>query len=305
MRIDRHFQPGRPTVSFEFFPPKTDAGFDKLFDTIAQLKPLSPSFVDVTYGAGGCTREKTLELTGRIRRETGLDVVAHLTCVGHAADEVGGILDELWEQDVHNVLALRGDPPGGSGAWTKTEGGFEFASEMVAYTKRRHDFFVAVAGFPEGHPQCLNRTRDLEHLKAKVDAGADAVITQLFFDNADFLRFRDECRRIGIKVPILAGIMPIQRLDQIKRFVMMCGAKIPHPLLTVLEKLESDPIAVEKAGVDYATRQCQDLLFHGVDGLHFYTLNKSTATVQIFKNLTLPSIPSAVPALLNRDTVAA
>lgn len=293
MPIDRHFQANRPTVSFEFFPPKTDAGFEKLFETIAQLKPLKPSFVDVTYGAGGSTREKTVELVGRIQRETGLDVMAHLTCVGHTGDEVGAILDQLWEQDVQNVLALRGDPPGGGGAWSKTEGGFEYAAEMVAYTKQRHDFFVAVAGFPEGHPQCLNRTRDLEHLKAKVDAGAGAVVTQLFFDNADFLRFRDECRRIGIEVPIVAGIMPIQRLDQIKRFVTMCGAKIPHPLLTALEKLEHDPAAVEQAGIDYAARQCQDLIFHGVDGLHFYTLNKSTATVEIFKSLTLPGPPAA------------
>ncbi len=287
MKIDRHFQTGRPAVSFEFFPPKTDAGFAKLFDTIAALKPLGPSFVDVTYGAGGSTREKTLDLCRRIRRETGLDVMAHLTCVGHTAEEVGSILDQLWDADVHNVLALRGDPPAG-GQWEKCDGGFEYAGEMVSYVRNRHDFFTAVAGFPEGHPQCLNRTRDLEHLKAKVDAGADAVVTQLFFDNADFLRFRDECVRIGINVPIIAGIMPIQRLDQIKRFVTMCGAKIPHPLLTALERLD-DAAAVEQAGIDYATRQCQDLVFHGVDGLHFYTLNKSNATVEIFKNLTLPS----------------
>jgi methylenetetrahydrofolate reductase (NADPH) len=287
VKIDRHFQTGRPSVSFEFFPPKTDKGFDKLFETIAALKPLGPSFVDVTYGAGGSTREKTLDLCRRIRSETGLDVMAHLTCVGHSAEEVGEILDKLWESDVHNVLALRGDPPAG-GSWEKCEGGFEYAGEMVEFVRQRHDFFTAVAGFPEGHPQCLNRTRDLEHLKAKVDAGAHAVVTQLFFDNADFLRFRDECRRIGIDVPIIAGIMPIQKVDQIKRFVTMCGAKIPHPLLTTLERLESDPAAVEQAGVDYATRQCQDLVFHGVDGLHFYTLNKSNATVEIFRNLTLP-----------------
>ncbi|MEM1011684.1 MAG: methylenetetrahydrofolate reductase [NAD(P)H] [Planctomycetota bacterium] len=295
MSIQRHFNTGRPAVSFEFFPPKTDAGFDKLFETIAALKPLNPSFVDVTYGAGGSTREKTLDLAARIRRETGLDVMAHLTCVGHTADEIGEILDQLWNSDVPNVLALRGDPPGGGGAWTKTEGGFEFAGDLVEYVRGRHDFFTAVAGFPEGHPQCLNRTRDLEYLKAKVDAGADAIVTQLFFDNADFLRFRDECRRMGIDVPIVAGIMPIQKLDQIKRFVTMCGAKIPHPLLTTLERLENDPAAVEQAGVDYAARQCQDLVFHGVDGLHFYTLNKSTATVEIVKQLTLPE-PAAKQA---------
>jgi methylenetetrahydrofolate reductase (NADPH) len=295
--IQRHYDAGashrRPTVSFEFFPPKTDAGFEKLFETIKALVPLEPSFVDVTYGAGGGTRGKTIDLAARIRRETKLDVMAHLTCVGHTADEIGEILDRLWEADIRNVLALRGDPPGGSGGWTATEGGFEYAGDLVRYVRGRHDFFTAVAGFPEGHPQCLNRTRDLEHLKAKVDAGAHAVITQLFFDNADFLRFRDECGRMGIEVPIVAGVMPIQKLDQIKRFVTMCGAKIPHPLLTALERLDGDPAAVEQAGIDYATRQCQDLVFHGVDGLHFYTLNKSTATVEIFKNLDLPSAKQA------------
>ena len=294
MRIDHVLRRETPSVSFEFFPPKTDGGFDKLFETISELKALRPSFVDVTYGAGGGTREKTVDLTGRIQREAGLTAMAHLTCVGHTRDEIAQILDDLAEQGVENVLALRGDPPGGGGGWKATEGGFEYAGDLVAFIKDRHpEMFVAVAGFPEGHPQCLNKQRDLEHLKAKCDAGAGAVITQLFFDNNDFLSFRDAARRMGVDVPIVAGVMPIQKLDQMKRFVTMCGAKIPHPLLTALERLEHDADALERAGIDHATRQCQELLFQGVDGLHFYTLNKSPATRQIVERLELPHVREA------------
>jgi methylenetetrahydrofolate reductase (NADPH) len=287
MRLDQIFLRGKPTVSFEFFPPKTDEGWASLYQTIEHLKPLKPSYVSVTYGAGGSTRAKTVELCGKIQNEIGINTMAHLTCVGHTADEVGGILDSLWANGVKNVLALRGDPPSG-GPWTKTPGGFEHADELVGYVRGRKDFFVACAGFPEGHPQCLNLTRDLEHLKGKVDRGAGAVVTQLFFDNADFLRFRDDCRRIGISVPVIAGIMPIGNVSQIKRFVTMCGAKIPHRLLTKLESLEKNPDDVYKAGIEYAANQCRDLMFHGVEGMHFYTLNKSTATVDIVKQLGLP-----------------
>jgi methylenetetrahydrofolate reductase (NADPH) len=238
----------------------------------------------VTYGAGGSTRAKTLELAGKIQNEIGFNTLAHLTCVGHTRDEIGQILDQLWAAGVQNVLALRGDPPSG-GQWTTTPGGFDYATDLVAFTRQRGDFFVACAGFPEGHPQCLNRERDLEHLKAKVDAGAQAIVTQLFFDNAEFHRFRDACSRHGIKVPIIAGIMPISNVAQIKRFVTMCGAKIPMPLLQKLERVEGDEAAVYKAGIDYATNQCRDLLFHDVAGLHFYTLNKSRATTEIVERL--------------------
>ena len=289
MRLDALFKPDQPTVSFEFFPPKNDEGWTLLYQTIEQLRPLSPSYVSVTYGAGGSTRSKTIELAGKIQNELGIDVLAHLTCVGHTADEIGAILDQLWAANVHNILALRGDPPGSS-VWTKTPGGFEHADELVKYTRGRNDFFVACAGFPEGHPQCLNIHRDLEHLKAKVDSGSHAIVTQLFFDNNDFLRFRDDCRRAGINVPIVAGIMPIQNVSQIKRFVTMCGAKIPNRLLNKLEPLEADSDAVYKAGIEYAANQCRDLMFHGIDGLHFYTLNKSTATIDVVKQLTVRSI---------------
>ena len=294
MRIDTLFAADRPTISFEFFPPKTEEGFEKLYGVIDDLRPLNPSYVSVTYGAGGSTRAKTVELVGKVQNEIGLTALAHLTCVGHTKGEMAEILDQLWGAGVRNILALRGDPPAGGG-WAPTDGGFDHAGDLVAFIKNRHDFFVAVAGFPEGHPQCLNRTRDLEHLKQKVDAGAGSIVTQLFFDNNDFYRFRDAARGMGIDVPIVAGIMPIQNVGQIKRFVTMCGAKIPHPLLTKLESLEHDPAAVERAGLEYATRQCQDLIFHGVDGLHFYTLNKSPATVRIVRELKLPN-PMATAA---------
>jgi len=285
MRIDQLLGRGGPSISFEFFPPKTDAGFGQLFSAIEELRPLKPSYVSVTYGAGGSTRQKTVDLVGRIQNELEIRAMAHLTCVGHTAEEIGGILDELWKSGIRNVLALRGDPPAGQSQFVATPGGFGYANELVGYVKSRRDFCIGVAGYPEGHPQCLNRTRDLEHLKAKVDAGGCFVITQLFFDNAEFYRFRDEARAMGIAAPIIAGIMPITNVSQIKRFVSMCGAKIPHRLLKKLEGVEADPEAVHRTGVEYAAMQCADLLFNEVDGLHFYTLNKSKATVGVVERL--------------------
>jgi methylenetetrahydrofolate reductase (NADPH) len=285
MRIDQLLGQGKPTISFEFFPPKTDAGFASLYKTIDELKPLKPSYVSVTYGAGGSTREKTVALVERIQRELQIRAMAHLTCVGHTSGEIGKILDDLWRAGIRNVLALRGDPPAGQSQFVATEGGFANADQLVAFVKSRNNFCIGVAGYPEGHPQCLNRTRDLEYLKRKTDNGGCFITTQLFFDNADFYRFRDEARSIGIRAPIMAGIMPITNVAQIKRFVSMCGAKIPHRLLVKLEAVENDPEAVHRTGVEYATMQCRDLLFNDVDGLHFYTLNKSKATVDIVKRL--------------------
>jgi methylenetetrahydrofolate reductase (NADPH) len=289
MRIDQILGKGKPAVSFEFFPPKTEAGFTQLYQTIEELKPIDPSYVSVTYGAGGSTRQKTVDLVEKIQRDAGIRAMAHLTCVGHTAAEIGSILDDLWNAGIRNVLALRGDPAAGQSQFVATEGGFAYADQLVKFSAGLHDFCIGVAGYPEGHPQCLNLQRDLENLKRKVDNGAAFIVTQLFFDNAIFYRFRDAARAIGIKVPIIAGIMPILNVAQIKRFISMCGAKIPNPLLVKLEFLESSPEAVHNAGVEYATRQCQDLLFHGVDGIHFYTLNKSKATVQICKSLNVVS----------------
>jgi methylenetetrahydrofolate reductase (NADPH) len=288
MRIDQVLGQGKPAISFEFFPPKSDAGFQQLYKTIDELHPLHPTYVSVTYGAGGSTRAKTVELVARIQTDLKIRSMAHLTCVGHTADEIGGILDELSKAGIANVLALRGDPPQGQSTFVATEGGFANADALVKYVRQRHDFCVGVAGYPEGHPQCINKTRDLEYLKRKVDNGGCFVITQLFFDNADFYRFRDRARAMGINVPIIAGIMPILNVAQIKRFVSMCGAKIPHRLLLKLEAVENDPEAVYRTGVEYATMQCRDLLFNDVEGLHFYTLNKSKATVDICKRLDVP-----------------
>lgn len=290
MRIDKLLGQGKPTLSFEFFPPKTDEGFTSLFRTIDELKPLSPSYVSVTYGAGGSTRAKTVDLTERVQRELGIRSMSHLTCVGHTREEIGAILDDLWAKGVQNVLALRGDPPAGSATFTPTVGGFAVSQELVGFVRGRHDFCIGVAGYPEGHPSCLNLTRDLEHLKAKIDEGGNFITTQLFFDNADFYRWRERAERMGIRVPVVAGIMPIGNVAQIKRFVGMCGAKIPQDLLTKLESLESDPEAVYWAGVEHAEKQCRDLVANGVSGLHFYTLNKSKATVDIVKRLRAPLV---------------
>jgi methylenetetrahydrofolate reductase (NADPH) len=288
MRIDTLFKSGLPTLSVEFFPPKTDEGFASLYKTIDDLKPLQPSFVSVTYGAGGSTRAKTVELTEKVQSDIGIRTMSHLTCVGHTQDEIGAILDDLWAKGVRNILALRGDPPAGAAQFTPTPGGFAVSQQLVKFVRGRHDFCIGVAGYPEGHPSCLNLTRDLEHLKGKIDAGGNFITTQLFFDNTDFLRFRDRVRAMGVTCPIVAGIMPIGNVSQIKRFVGMCGAKIPQPLLLKLESLESDPEAVYQAGVDYAVEQCRNLAANGVDGLHFYTLNKSKATVDIVRKLALP-----------------
>ena len=288
MRIDELFSKGKPTISFEFFPPKNEQGFAHLYQTIDELHAIKPSFVTVTYGAGGSTRQKTVDLVERIQRELKLRSMAHLTCVGHTREEIGKILDDLWAAGIRNIMALRGDPPAGQTQFVATAGGFSFANELVEFIRSRQDgFCIGVAGYPEGHPQCLNLTRDLENLKRKVDVGGNFVTTQLFFDNQDFYRFRDQARESGIKVPIVAGVMPVLNVNQIKRFVSMCGAKIPHPLLLKLEAVEEDADAVYSGGVEYAIKQCQDLLAHGVDGIHFYTLNRSKATVQICQALNI------------------
>jgi len=286
-RIDEFVGKGSPAVSFEFFPPKTDAGWAQLYGTIAELHAIKPSYVSVTYGAGGSTRAKTVELVARIQRELNLCAMAHLTCVGHTADDLGQILDDLWREGVQNVLALRGDPPAGQTDFKTTQGGFGHADELVAFARARHDFCIGVAGYPEAPPQCLNKLRDMEHLKRKLDNGSQFVVTQLFFDNEIFYWFRDTARKMGITAPIVAGIMPITNVAQIKRFIGMCGAKIPHKLLLQLEAVESDPTATAEIGVKYAIEQCNDLIRNGVDGLHFYTLNKSRATVEICKSLQL------------------
>ncbi len=280
-RIDACFAPGRPSLSFEFFPPRDEAGRDALFAAIEDLKPLGPDFISVTRTGVGTM--PTIELTSQIQNELGFRAMAHLTCAHHNRDEMKDALDQLWASGVRNVLALRGDAS--ENQRPSGENNFNYADDLVAFARAQHDFCIAVAGYPEGHPQRLNLTRDIEMLKRKLDAGAHVVITQLFFGNEDFLRWRDRCRSMGIEAPIVAGIMPILNVAQIKRFVVMCGAKIPQPLLVRLESLESDPMSVHSAGVEHAISQCQELMAQGVDGVHFYTLNKSKATNLITQEL--------------------
>lgn len=285
-RIDALFQANQPLLSFEFFPPRDEAGEKQLMGAIDDLRSLAPDFVSITRTGGGTPQ--TVDLTDKVQNELGFRAMSHLTCAGHNADEMGEFLDCLWDKGVRNVLALRGDAAPGQAQFHPSEGGFAYGSDLVRFVRERHDFSIGVAGYPEGHPQALNLSRDLEYLKLKIELGANFVITQLFFDNADFYRWRDAAEKMGIQAPLVAGIMPIMGVAQIKRFVMMCGARIPHPLLQKLESLESDPLAVAAAGVEHALSQCEDLVRNGVAGLHFYTLNRSKATVLISQELNLP-----------------
>jgi methylenetetrahydrofolate reductase (NADPH) len=293
MHILDIFKAHPTTFSFEFFPPKTDKGFDKLFETVAQLQRLQPSFVSVTYGAGGSTRERTHDLIVRIQRETNLTAVSHLTCVCHALDELSTIFDRYAASGIENVLALGGDPPRDMPDYDRSRDAFQYAEGLVAFIKSRSStpdprgFGVGVAGFPEGHPGTPNRLKEMEFLKRKVDAGADYICTQLFFNNDDFYDFRERCELAGIHVPIIAGIMPITTLAGMKRMAQLAlGARVPAKLLRALGRA-SDPESVKNVGIHWATEQSRDLLDNQVRGIHFYTLNKSDATRQIYQNLGL------------------
>ncbi len=279
----------RPVISFEFFPPKTDEGDRNLLEkAIPALLQTRPDFCSVTYGAGGSTRDKTLMIVDRIQREHRLTALAHLTCVNHTREEVRALLEKIRAPGCKNILALRGDPPGG-GEFKPTPGGFEFSSQLVEFIRESGDFSTGVAGFPEGHVACKEgKFADWAHLKTKVDAGADFVLTQLFFDNADFFEFRDHVAgKLGVRVPLVPGVIAILNAAQILKFTQLCGAKIPPPLRARLEALGNDEAAAMEFGIEYATRQCEELLRAGVPGLHFYTLNKSHSTVQVLKNLGL------------------
>lgn len=285
MKIRTRLNPSKPCFSFEFFPPKTPEGEKQLWETLEDLRSLEPGFVSVTYGAGGSTRDRTIELVTHIKERTGIEAMAHLTCVGHTKDEIGAILDRLAAARIDNVLALRGDPPKGDTTFVKREGGFSYASELVAYIRERDlGFSVGVAGNPEGHLES-SREADLKNLKTKVDEGADFVITQLFFDNAFYFDFVERARRLGMNAPIVPGIMPITNYDQVQRFVRMCGATVPMRLQLELEKVKDDPQAVMQLGVAHATLQCSELLARGVPGIHFYTLNRSPASRMIVSAL--------------------
>ena len=282
---------GRPVLSLEFFPTKTDEGERALLEkTIPALLAIRPDYCSVTYGAGGSTRDKTLGIVDRIQREHALTTMMHLTCVNSTREELGAVLDDARAHGIRNILALRGDPPGG-GEFVQTPGGFEFSRELVAFIRERGGFSIGTAGFPEGHIACKEgKHKDWQYLAEKIEAGADVVLTQLFFDNADFYEFHDHMTgKLGVTVPIIPGIMPILSAGQTKRFVAMCGAKLPAPFLQRIENLGEDDAAVTAFGIEYATQQCASLLEYGVAGLHFYTLNKARSTVQIARNLGLPA----------------
>ena len=288
MRIDEILKGSEePVFSFEFFPPKTPAGEQNLYEAIARLKGLDPAYVSVTYGAGGSTRDKTIEIVSRIRDEFGLEAMAHFTCVSATTDELRATLDRMAELGFDNVLALRGDPPAGQEEWTKTEGGLEYSRELVEVIRGGYGFSVAAAAFPETHIDATSPEDDLRHLKEKVDAGVDFLVTQLFFDNAAYFDFIERARAIGIDVPIIPGILPITNIAQLERITSLCGAVIPEPLRRELDARADEPEAVEDFGVAYATLQCSELLAGGAPGIHFYTLNRSPATRAILGALRL------------------
>lgn len=280
---------GRPAVSFEFFPPKTEEGERSLFEkTIPALCQIRPDYCSVTYGAGGSTREKTIGIVDRIQREHALTAMMHLTCVNATQAELQAVVEDARGRGIRNVLALRGDPPDG-GEFVKTEGGFEYSRQLVEFLRAQGGLSIGTAGFPEGHIACkAGRHADWGHLREKIAAGADFVITQLFFDNEDFYEFHDHMtKKLGATVPIIPGLLPVLSRSQTKRFVALCGAALPKAFVERLDELGDDDAAVTEFGIEYATAQCEKLLQFGVGGLHFYTLNKAHSTVRIVENLGL------------------
>ncbi len=281
---------GRPAVSVEFFPPKTDEGDRTLLEkTIPALLALKPDYCSVTYGAGGSTREKTVGIVDRIQRDHGLPAMLHLTCVNSTKAELREVIADARGRGIKNILALRGDPPDGSSEWIATEGGFQYSSQLVAYLRDLGGFSIGTAGFPEGHIACkAGKIVDWGYLVEKIQAGADFVITQLFFDNEDFYRFHDHLTgKLGVTVPIIPGMLPILSAKQTRKFTVMCGARLPAPFLARLDELGDDDTAVVEYGIEYTTKQCEALLAHGVPGIHFYSLNKVSSTERVIRNLGL------------------
>jgi methylenetetrahydrofolate reductase (NADPH) len=285
MRISQALATQRPFFSFEFFPPKTDEAQEHLLETARTLRDLRPAFVSVTYGAGGSTRARTVDVAKQIQNDVGINVMAHLTCVGSTRADLRGVLNELEAAGIENILALRGDPPKDAAVFESIPGGFGHANDLIAMVERNYHFCIGGACYPEKHLEAPSLDEDLYHLKRKVDAGAEFLITQLFFENDKYFAFVDRARSLGITVPILPGIMPITNFEQIQRFTAMCGATIPPKLLAELQARRDEPKAVEELGVAYATLQCTDLLRRGAPGIHFYTLNKSPASRAIVSAL--------------------
>jgi 5,10-methylenetetrahydrofolate reductase, prokaryotic form len=287
MKIIDKLKNTKISISFEFFPPKTEEAEKTLFETISNLQPLNPTFVSVTYGAGGSTREKTRDIVKKIHEETNLTVMAHLTCIGHSKQEILSILDDYKKIGIENILALRGDMPLNFEKTDIPSDGCKHASELVSLIRENYkDYFcIAVASYPEGHPESSNLEREILYFKKKVETGADFSITQMFFDNSYFYEFLEKCEKAGINIPIIPGIMPITNFNQIKKFASLCGATIPEEVVQKFEKYADNPEETKKIGIEFATLQCIDLIKHGAKGLHFYTLNKSDATIKIYENI--------------------
>lgn len=303
MRIRDIYLADTPAVSFELYPPKSDEAEQRLFlEDIPQLLALSPAFMTCTYGAGGSTRDKTLDVVRRIKQEHNKDTACHLTCVGSSKADIAAYLDRAAAAGIEHVVALRGDPPRGDHTFQPHPDGFRFAVELVRFIRQRGGFDIAVAGYPESHPECPDKHLDWQRCRDKVEAGADAVVTQLFYDNEHFLEFEDYLRnRLGVQVPIIPGILPILNAGQIRRFCDMCGATLPPDVQASLERYADDPESCRQYGIDLATRMCEALIAHGVPGLHFYVLNRVDSVTRIMRNLNLAprrSMPRAVSTSL-------
>ena len=277
---------GKPSISFEFFPPKTDKGEANLWQCIQELTPLNPSFVSVTYGAGGTTQDRTLRIVERIKKETALEPMAHLTCVGSTQADLVALLNQYKTAGMNNILALRGDAPEGQDSFQAVQGGFSYATDLVRFVREQQGFSIAVATYPEGHPESKGGVADdLKYLKIKQDEGAIAAVTQYFFDNDAYYRFREKAEKLGVTIPIIPGVMPIANYEQIVRFSAMCGATIPDWLHTKMSLIKDDLDAMKQMGIEIATKQCQDLLGNDVAGVHIYALNKAEASIGFFKGL--------------------
>ncbi len=296
MKISKLLNTGKPLFSFEFFPPKDDEAAARLVRTLEDLQHLRPDFISVTYGAGGSTRAKTLELVSRIKRDITIETMAHLTCVGHSKEEIRSILEDLAGKGIENVLALRGDPPQDQKAFQPHPQGYRYANELAAEVRRK-GFCFGVAGYPEKHPEAPSLEADLVNLKRKVEVGASFIITQLFFHNGHYFDFAARARAAGIRVPIIPGIMPVTNYSQIQRFTTLCGASLPGDFKAKLEAVQGDLAAVTRLGIAHAARQCEELLHQGAPGIHFYTLNKSHATREVLEHLRKLREPSS-PGLL-------
>ena len=285
MKITDIFKKKNQTFSFEFFPPKTEEGMKNLLRTIRDLKEFKPDYVSVTYGAMGTTQDKTISIIDEIQNKLDITAMSHLTCVGATSGQIGAILEKLEELGIKNIMALRGDPPQGHKKFVHTPGGFMNATDLIQSIKNKNSFCIGAAGYPEGHIEAQSLDMDLDYLKMKMDMGADFIVTQLFLDNSFYYQFRERARKKGIKLRLIPGVMPVTNFQQIQKFASMCGCKIPTILEERLYPIRENKEEVAKLGIGYAIEQCRDLLANEAPGLHFYTLNKSTATRQIFNSL--------------------